>query len=252
MLAGYYSIASGMMSQQKRLDVIGNNIVNSQTPGYRADRVVFSTFEYELALRQEAYASGQIGSSAPITLVDSVPTLFDSGNLKPTDQPTDMAINGEGFFNLQTSDEQGAATILTRNGQFEIDDEGYLCLPGIGRVLGSSGPLKVSTSEFSVQEDGTLVDNNTDKKLGTLLITEPAEGTELEKLGNGMFRVRANGEMTNSQSVVLQNILEVSNVDFNQEYTSLMAAQRAFQSCSSALQIADELNQKAAAQIASL
>ena len=176
MLAGYYTIASGMLTRQRELDTIGNNLINVQTPGYRADRLLITSFEQELLTRQEKYNTQTLGNGKAATsgVVDDVVSLFHSGTLQETGRTMDLAINGEGFF--QVRGEDGAA-YLTRNGQFDIDQQGY---------------------------------------------------------------------------TILQGKIERSNVDMNQEMTTLIESQRGFQACSSALQTIDALNRKAASQIAAL
>ena len=178
MLAGFYTISSGLLANQKKLDVIGTNLVNSQTPGFRAERPVASTFGEALAIR---------GTGAPVTSIKNVETLFDSGNLKPTERSLDFAINGWGYFNVQA--EGGENIVLTRNGQFDIDSEGYLILPGVGRVLGDAGPLLVESDDFEIKPDGSLV-NGEGKNLGSLKISAPAEDVVLEKLESGRPGVR--------------------------------------------------------------
>ncbi len=249
MLAGFYTISSGLLANQKKLDVIGTNLVNSQTPGFRAERPVASTFGEALAIRRESVRSGTIGTGAPVTSIKNVETLFDSGNLKPTERSLDFAINGWGYFNVQA--EGGENIVLTRNGQFDIDSEGYLILPGVGRVLGDAGPLLVESDDFEIKPDGSLVSGE-GKNLGSLKISAPAEDVVLEKLESGMYRLPDGADAADQESGILQGWLELSNVDYNRELTRLIEAQRAFQSCSTALQIADDINQKAAAQIASL
>ena len=77
MLEGFYTAASGMLMQQRTLDVLTNNIVNAKTPGYRANRVVSTTFEQEFMTRLEQQNTGRIGVGAPIRVVAEVPTRFD-------------------------------------------------------------------------------------------------------------------------------------------------------------------------------
>ena len=140
MLSGYYTIASGMLSNQRNLDAIGNNLVNSQTPGYRGERVVNSAFEMELMTRREATGNEVLGDGVGqvAAIVDDSVTMFQSGLLKDTGRNLDVSINGSGFFNIAAAD---GTTYLTRNGGFDIDEEGYLILPGYGRVLGQNGEI---------------------------------------------------------------------------------------------------------------
>ena len=125
MLTGFYTAASGMFMQQRTLNVLANNMANAATPGFKAERVVSTTFEQELLTRQERGNNGLLGKGSPVRLVQDVPSLFDPSLLKETNRPMDIAINGEGYFNIKSADEQ---QYMTRNGNFDIDDEGFLVL----------------------------------------------------------------------------------------------------------------------------
>lgn len=252
MFSGYYTIASGMLTRQREIDVLGNNLVNLQTPGYRADRLMITSFDQELLRRQEANNSAIIndGKMSTAAVVDEVVSLFHTGTIKPTERNLDVAINGEGFYNVKGTN---GTVYLTRNGQFDIDKDGYLTLPGVGQVLGqNNAAIKVTNENFSVEPDGSIYNEN-GEQLGKLLITVPPQNARLTKLENGMFQFVGGTQGTYPTNFTLeQSSLEQSNVDMQQEMTNLIEAQRGFQSCSSALQIIDALNQKAAAELASL
>lgn len=123
MLRGFYTAASGILSQQRTLEVLTNNIANIRTPGFRASRVVKSPFEMELLARMEENEtkSAVIGSSAPMQLVSEVPVKFDTSALQETGRALDFAIDGEGFLNIvspaDAADNPGVQ-YLTRNGSF--------------------------------------------------------------------------------------------------------------------------------------
>ena len=243
MLSGFYTISSGLLTRQKEQDVIGNNLINAQTPGYRADRLLISSFEMQLLNRIEQGNTEQINNprAAVAAVVGDVVPLAKGGTLKPSDRPLDMALLSDGYFNIQGADGQ---IYLTRNGQFDVDGDGYLVLPNVGRVMGENGPLNVRSANISVEANGQIVSED-GNRLGTLLITAPADNSVLEKLDNGMFRfVGGAGAQRVTDAAVSQGVIELSNVDLNQELTQLMESQRAFQTCSSALQIADNMNKK--------
>ena len=111
MLAGFYTAASGILVQQRNLNEIGNNITNSQTVGYRTRRVVQSTFEHNLLTRFEHNKYNKIGEGDPCSLVDVVETNFDPNSLKETDWPYDMALVGDGFFNVQGAERREAVSL---------------------------------------------------------------------------------------------------------------------------------------------
>lgn len=239
MLSGFYTAASGMLVQQRNINVISNNLVNSQTPGFKSERVVMSTFDHELMTRIEENNNQNIGSGSPVSLVDEVVTNFSDSSLEQTGRLFDMAVVGDGFFNIQGEERQ----FLTRNGNFNIDTEGYLVLDDVGRVMGQNGAIQVGGSDFTVNTDGSIYSTD-GQLLGKLLVTAPTDNAQLTKFNNGLYT--ADTVQTLDTPTVYQNVLERSNMDMNQEYTRLMEAQRAFSACSNALQVVDQMNSKAA------
>ncbi|MBR6669125.1 MAG: flagellar hook-basal body complex protein, partial [Ruminococcus sp.] len=111
MLRGYYSAASGILVQQRNLNVIGNNITNASTVGYRAQRVIQSTFDQEVVSRYENGKYTTIGTGSQTNVVDTVETNFNESSIYETENPFDMAIISEGFFNVSGDNGQ---TFLTR------------------------------------------------------------------------------------------------------------------------------------------
>jgi len=265
MFSGFYTGASGVLNQQRTLNVLTNNIANARTPGFRAERVVTETFDFELMTRIEKGNTTRIGLDSPIQLVRDVPTIFDSNFLVETGYPMDMAINGEGYFNIQSNIAAGAdnggapqveggtgPVLLTRYGSFALDEQGYLILPGVGMVLRQEGPIQVDGSNFTVDWDGKVY-NSDGTEAGILQITKPGEDAQLDKTANGLYTI---ADMNNNEAAegykIEQKVLERNNIDLNREYTLAMQAQRAFQACSQAIKIVDQMNQKAATSIASL
>lgn len=251
MLAGYYTIASGMLTRQRELDTIGNNLVNAQTPGYRADRVVITPFEQELLTRIEGNGAQVLGTGigASSAVVGEEVSMFHMGTVKDTGRESDMLIGGEGFFQIQGTNGE---TYFTRNGHFDIDAQGYLALTGYGRVVGTNGPIQVGSAGFQVDHNGVIF-NAAGQELGTLSIMRTVDAVALEKLDNGMLTLPMGVQLEQAVNYeVSQRSLELSNVDMNQEMTYMIEAQRAFQACSSALQIVDALNRKAATQIGNI
>lgn len=246
MLRGFYSVASGLLVQQRNLNVIGNNISNSQTAGYRSERVVQSTFDQELVTRYENGVYTRIGDASQTNVIETIETNFNESSIYETESPYDMAIIGDGYFNVAGND---GRNFLTRNGCFNIDAQGYLVLDGVGRVQGENGDIYIGGYDFTMDRLGNIYDINGNFS-GRLLITEPAEGSQTLKMQNGMLMT------DNAQAVNTPNIInfgyERSNVDMNDEYTRLMEAQAAFKACSTALSTIDQLNSKSASSIASI
>ena len=248
MHSGFYTIASGMLTRQREIDTIGNNLANLQTPGYRSDRIVTSAFELGLLKQQEGGAERTLSEGgSPVTIVGDSVTVMTGGDFQSTGRTLDIAIGGDGFFNVQGQD---GTTYLTRNGQFTVDAQGYLALAGMGRVLGQGGLLQVGSDQVTVDQAGNVY-NAAGGLVGTLSITRQADNTVLEKMDNGAFTA-PQGAVNAQGYTIYQGILERSNVDMNQEMTNFISAHRAFQTCSSALKMVDELDQQAATKIASI
>ncbi len=239
MLSGFYTAGSGILNQQRAVNVIGNNISNNQTAGYKTQRLVSTTFEQNYLTRLENGIYTGIGQGAPAVIADVVDTVYDGSFLKETESSFDMAIVGDGYFNIAGNNN----TYLTRNGNFNIDPQGYLVLDGIGRVQGRNGNLLVKGQDFTVTAHGLVYDSD-GNYVDRLLITQPAEDAQTRRLDNGMY-ISDQTELSNT-AVVYQNHLEQSNVDMNQEYTKLIEAQRALQASASALKIIDSMNAKTA------
>lgn len=250
MFHGFYAVASGMFTQQRILNVQANNISNLNTPGFKSEQVVTTTFEQEFLTRIEKGNNARVGKGSPIRLTEDVITNFDASMLEDTGRPFDMAIGGEAYFNIQV----GEQTMYTRNGNFDMDAEGYLILRGAGRVLGEKGPIRVVDSNFGVAADGTVY-SSADRKLDKIMLSRPIEGAEFEKYTNGLYTVPQGQEEASIEQVndisVLQGMTERSNVDLNREMTMVIETQRNFQSCNNALKVIDQLNAKTA-QIAAL
>ena len=251
MYSGFYTLASGILTRQNEIDVLGNNITNIKTPGYKADRVETSAFEMELMVRMENGNPDILGDGVGqvSSIIQDIHTIMDPGIIENTERELDIAINGDGFFNIRTAD---GGTAITKNGNFDLDEQGYLVLNGVGRVLGQNGEIYIGASGFEIANNGaiTSADGN---YIDTLLINKPAEGITVEKIANSAFLIQNQGDLVDAESfTVIQGALESSNVDMNTELTKLIEAQRSFQLYSSAMKIIDQMDQNGTSKIASV
>ena len=251
MYSGFYTLASGILTRQNEIDVLGNNITNVKTPGYKTDRVETSAFEMELMVRMENGEPTVLGDGVGqvSSIIRDIHTIMEPGIIEATERELDVAINGDGFFNIRTVDGQ---TAITKNGNFDLDEEGYLVLNGVGRVLGQNGEIYVGESGFKIGANGAITSAN-GNYIDTLLINKPAEGITVTKLENSSFLIQNQGDLVEAESfTIIQGALESSNVDINTELTKLIEAQRSFQLYSSALQIIDQMDQNGSSKIASV
>ena len=100
MLSGFYTAGSGILNQQRNVNIIGNNISNNQTVGYKTQRMVQTTYEHNFLTRLENGVYHRIGEGDPAVYTEEVETLHDESYLKETENPYDMALVGKGYFNI--------------------------------------------------------------------------------------------------------------------------------------------------------
>lgn len=143
MTKGFYNLTSGILSQSRRLDTVANNMTNLSTSGYKAEQYTDSTFQEVLISRvgnKDKSSPTVIGEESYILAPSQLYVDYSQGSLEETGLTLDFAIEGDGFFAIQTA--QGVE--YTRSGSFSLDGEGYLCLPAHGRVLGADGTTGLS------------------------------------------------------------------------------------------------------------
>ena len=145
MLSSLFSAISGLNANGHAMDVIGNNVANVNTVGYKASRVTFSDMLYQSVFGTAG--PSQIGRGVALTSVD---TLFQQGSFESTNEPTDLAIGGKGFFIVRSPD--SPANYYTRAGQFRFDKEGYLVTPS-GYILRARPIDRVTDTPFGVDTD---------------------------------------------------------------------------------------------------
>src|SRR5688572_31925301 len=155
---GLYIAASGMLAEQIRQDQIANDLANASTPGYKGDRTAQRSFG-DLLLANSATGSA-VGRQSTAVQVDSIETDFSPKPARETGEPLDFAINGEGFFAVQTA--QGVR--YTRNGQFSLDPQ--------GRLVTAQGDPVLDTAGRAI----AAVDGKVDpRRLGVVTLTNPAK-----------------------------------------------------------------------------
>jgi flagellar basal-body rod protein FlgF len=223
---GLYIAASGMVAEQMRQDQIANDLANSSTPGYKADRVTQRAFA-DLLLSNTA--TGQaIGALTPGVAADRMVTDTSPQPVRDTGEPLDLAIVGDGWFAVQTP--QG--TRYTRNGQFSGAADGTLTDQLGNRVLGRGGqPVKLDANGHVNASD-----------VGVFALTDPA------KQGDNLFDGTASGQ---AGGTVRTGALEGSGVDPARTMVDMIASFRAFEAGQKVIQTIDESLHKTATQVAS-
>ena len=153
-----------------------------------------------------------------------------------------MAIHGDVYFNIAG---YNGDTMLTRNGAWELDGEGYLCLSNSGRILGENGEIYLGNKDFVIDVDGRIYQDG--QLVDRLLLSYINPDATTEKFGANMFTAVEAGDVPEDLAFdIIQGALERSNVDVNYELTMLMNTQRLFEANSTIFQLCDSMNQRAA------
>jgi len=243
MSRGFYALTSGMLTQQRKIDIHSNNLANVNTNGYKKEQATLTTFG-DLMLQKvkgnEVYE--EIGKASLITTIGETNNFHSQGSLVETGQVTDFAILEEGFFKVT---DEGGQEFFTRNGSFNIDAEGYLVLEGTGRVQGENGDIELGTDKFSVTDDGNIIVG--EEEVDKIEVYGFADYDGLTKVGEGLFTGN-NSELVEVPEIAHMT-LEKSNVDITKELTNMMESQRALQTASQALKMYDSINDKTVNEI---
>lgn len=237
MFQGYYDLASNMITQNRNLNVISNNMANVSTPGYKADKLIESTFREEMIYRYDQQGKTQVGTVSRMNIADERVTNYAEGGLRETGGALDVGLTGDGFFAVQTNN----GVVYTRNGSFNLDNERYLVLPGIGRVLGTDGaPIQLPTDAVGIDKQGNITSEDGYQRYGTLRVVDFADYDQLTKITGGVFR--ATGQPQAAADVQInQKYTEYSNTSMAEEMTRMMSGQRVLQGSAQILKIYDQL-----------
>ncbi|PYY26777.1 MULTISPECIES: flagellar basal body rod protein FlgG [Paenibacillus] len=265
MLKSMYSGVSGMRGFQTKLDVIGNNIANVNTVGFKGSRVMFKDIMSQTTGGATAPtdANGgvnprQIGLGVSVGSID---TLHLAGSPTTTNNPTDLRINGDGFFLVKLSEDQ-EVPYLTRAGDFHVDAlRNLVTSDGLFVVDAGGDPITIGEDavSFTIGQDGIITETlgdgtlNAGAQIGIGKVVNP-EG--LEKMGGNLYRMTANanedGELEiltandgeEGTGAIITGQLEMSNVDLTGEFTEMIVAQRGFQANSRIITTSDEVLQE--------
>jgi flagellar basal-body rod protein FlgG len=229
MLEGLYSAAAGMSAQEQQLDAISNDLANVSTDGYKSQRVAFSDLLYNTV--EEAGTASSTGAGAAAQFLGR---SHGQGPIKQTGQPLDLAIEGDGYFQVTRPNGQLA---LTRNGGFALDAEGSITNAEGDRL---SPPIKVPAgvlaSELRIAPDGTVTAGK--RTLGQIKLVTVTSPDHLSSDGGNLFTPTAASGTPHPASAarVIQGELEESNVDVAKEMAAMVSTQRSYQLASNAIQ----------------
>ncbi|WP_226671437.1 flagellar hook-basal body protein [Metabacillus litoralis] len=282
MLRGLYTATAGMLTQQRRTEMLSNNMANSTTPGYKADQSSVRAFPEMLLQRLDNKSvptvnGANFGGMTPIGTINTGVYLQEIGNqylqggLKETGLKSDIALVEENVpFNPETNlkgtllfavDTPTGDERYTRNGHFSLDDNGILLSNG-NTVLSTTGePISIQTSNYEITPNGEVYNldlQGADQFLGQIDVRYEADVRNLVREGNGLFRTADEGVLPTAigngdiQYNLRQNYVENSTVDVGRTYTDMMTAYRSFEANQKVLQAYDKSMDKAANEIGRL
>ncbi len=255
-MKGMWSAASGMKNLQLKIDTIANNLANVNTVGFKNQRVEFKDIMYERLTSSEKLADE--GRPVPIEIGHGVMTSatlrsFITGTLQQTEQPFDLAINGDHFFKIIDGN---GNTRYTKDGTFKISaspegpqlvtSDGYFVQGEDGNIL-----LGENVVDFSVDAAGVMMvkreGEETYENIGTLSLSKFVNPAGLEAVGKNLYKespasgVAVEGLEEGDQTEVWQGFVEQSNVQIVDEMINLIVAERAYEINSKSIQTADKM-----------
>ncbi|HTP96734.1 MAG TPA: flagellar basal-body rod protein FlgG [Burkholderiales bacterium] len=256
MIRSLWIAKTGLDAQQLHMDVISNNLANVNTNGFKRSRAVFEDLLYQ-TLRQPGAQSSQqtqLPSGLQIgTGVRPVSTerIFSQGNLTQTGNPLDVAIQGNGFFQVLLPD---GTTAYTRDGAFQVDSTGQL-VTASGFHVQPAITIPSNTQSITIGRDGTVsvvrAGSANATQVGSLQLANFVNPAGLQSLGENLYQetsasgtASANTPGTNGLGLLNAGYVETSNVNVVEELVNMIQTQRAYEMNSKSIQTSDQMLQR--------
>jgi flagellar basal-body rod protein FlgG len=253
MIRSLWTARTGLDAQQTQLDVISNNLANVSTNGFKRARAVFEDLLYQTLRQPGAQQTQQTQISSGLQLgtgVRPVATerIFTQGSLQQTGNTLDMAIQGNGFFQILLPD---GTTAYTRDGSFQLDNQGNM-VTASGSQLADNINIPDDTLSITVGKDGTVSVQQSGQvaptQVGTIQVATFVNPGGLQSAGENLFfETASSGVATpnepglNGAGVINQGFVETSNVNVAEELVSMIVTQRAYELNSRVIQTSDQM-----------
>lgn len=237
MNSGMYSALSGNIAAMRRMEIIGNNLANANTPGFKKDRMLFESM---LAGNANPPVVPQGSTADPILQKENVFVDYGRGPVAQTGNTFDLVIDGDGFFLVNTPD--GPA--YTRQGNFRLAADGTLVTVDGFTVMGQGGAIRVQGSRVEINANGEVsVDGN---PAGVISVVDFPKPYSLAKSAGALF-TPANPQAAPqpAKAEIRQGYLEGSNVETISEMVQMIETNRYFEACSKVIKGYDDIASKA-------
>ncbi|MCR5792813.1 MAG: flagellar hook-basal body protein [Lachnospiraceae bacterium] len=250
MLRGLYTGWTGMATEQKRLDIISNNIANAATTGYKQENVTSQAFAQVLTdkIRDSSvnYRTQAIGHMSLGVKPGEVYTTYDQGSLRETGNTYDLAIQGKGFFQVNVTNKDGSvSTRYTRDGSFTITRDGFVVDADGNRLQGANGDVQVpvDAANIAIDKAGRVVADNI--VVDQITLVDFADYDYLLKVGDVSYRPVDGATIIDADGQIEQGYLEMSNVQAVTEMVKLISITRAYEANQKVIQSEDAIIDKA-------
>lgn len=256
MIRSLWISKTGLDAQQTQMDVIANNLANVSTNGFKRTRAVFEDLLYQNIRQPGAQSSQQTQLPSGLQLgtgVRSVATErnFSQGNLQETGNNKDVAIQGDGFFQVLLPD---GATAYTRDGSFQVDNQGQL-VTASGYTIQPSITIPADATSVTIGRDGTVsitqAGSATTTEVGALQLATFINPAGLMAKGENLYvetsasgNANTNTPGTNGSGTLAQGFVETSNVNVVEELVNMIQTQRAYEINSKSITTSDQMLQK--------
>ena len=256
MIRSLWISKTGLDAQQTQMDVISNNLANVSTSGFKRSRAVFEDLLYQTMRQPGAQSSQQTQLPSGLQIgtgVRPVATerIFSQGNLQKTDNDKDVAIQGQGFFQVLLPD---GTTAYTRDGSFQIDSQGQI-VTSSGFVVQPAITVPANAQSLTVARDGTVSVTQpgvaTPTQIGSLQLATFVNPAGLESKGENLYvetgasgNPSTNTPGTNGAGLLTQGYVETSNVNVVEELVNMIQTQRAYEINSKAITTSDQMLQR--------
>lgn len=256
MIRSLWISKTGLDAQQTQMDVTANNLANVSTTGFKRSRAVFEDLLYQTVRQPGAQSSQQTQLPSGLQLgtgVRAVATerIFTQGNLQQTSNSKDLAINGDGFFQVLLPDGTAA---YTRDGSFQVDNQGQL-VTSSGFTIQPAISIPPGAQTITVGRDGTvsvtLAGTTAANQVGSIQLATFVNAAGLESKGENLYvetgasgTASTNTPGSNGAGVISQGYVETSNVNVVEEMVNMIQTQRAYEINSKAITTSDQMLQR--------
>ena len=256
MLRGLYTAYTGMLNEQYRMDIMSNNLANADTVGFKKEGSTSQAYSEVMAVKikdttENPNTPKLLGNMSLGVKIGETYTDFSQGSLRDTGNTYDLALSGDGFFNIEFTNKAGeTSTKYTRAGSFVLTTDGYLTTKDGDYVLGQNGRIQLSTTAGNtvIDENGNIYQDN--QLVAKIKITEFEDTNYLTHYGESMWDAKE-GAVANDATdfKVHQGYLEMSNISVVTEMVNMISIQRQYEANQKLITTYDESLDKSVNQV---